>query len=186
MDMQLRERLLDCHKNTVVVLVGLVGVDSTLDANLGGTAVDRVLALLEDLLEAAIIGVDRIVLMPRKSAKRAAHVTDIGEIDVAAHHVADIVTAILAACQIARGDQRMEIHPPNLEQELRIANRQFFAPESAFEQSEYQSAVRAIFDAIDRPYIRRIDAAGSREEVAARIAAAVTERLEVSSSGTRL
>lgn len=51
------------------------------------------------------------------------------------------------------------------------------AAEPAFEQGEFLARVRAIFDALERPYLERVDARGSPEAVEARIAAAVHRRL---------
>jgi dTMP kinase len=51
------------------------------------------------------------------------------------------------------------------------------AAEPVFEQGEFLARVRAIFDALDRPYLERVDARGSPEAVEARIAAAVHRRL---------
>jgi len=50
-------------------------------------------------------------------------------------------------------------------------------PEPAFERADFLSRVRAIFDALDRPYLERVDAAGPPEAVEARIAHAVQHRL---------
>jgi dTMP kinase len=49
--------------------------------------------------------------------------------------------------------------------------------EPAFEQVEFLERVRGIFDAHDRPYLVRIDAAGTARAVAARVAEAVRRRL---------
>ena len=49
--------------------------------------------------------------------------------------------------------------------------------EPAFERADFLARVREIFDALDRPYLERVDAAGSPEAVAARIAEAVHRRL---------
>ena len=49
--------------------------------------------------------------------------------------------------------------------------------EPAFERADFLARVGEIFAALDRPYLERIDAAGSPDAVAARIAAAVHRRL---------
>ena len=49
--------------------------------------------------------------------------------------------------------------------------------EPAFEHGAFLARVREIFDALDRPYLERIDATGSPEAVEARLAAAVHRRL---------
>jgi len=50
-------------------------------------------------------------------------------------------------------------------------------PAESFERGDFLACVRAIFDALDRPYLERIDGAGSPDAVEARIAAAVARRL---------
>jgi dTMP kinase len=50
-------------------------------------------------------------------------------------------------------------------------------PEPAFERADYLAHVREIFDSLDRPYLERVDAAGSEAAVEARITAAVQRRL---------
>jgi dTMP kinase len=49
--------------------------------------------------------------------------------------------------------------------------------EPAFESMEFLARVRAIFTALERPYLERIDASGPPDAVEARIAAAVSRRL---------
>jgi dTMP kinase len=49
--------------------------------------------------------------------------------------------------------------------------------EPAFEHAGFLERVAAIFAALERPYLERIDAAGTPEAVEARIAAAVSRRL---------
>jgi len=49
--------------------------------------------------------------------------------------------------------------------------------EPAFERADFLGRVRDLFDALDRPYIARVDAAGSAEQVEQRIAATVQRRL---------
>jgi dTMP kinase len=49
--------------------------------------------------------------------------------------------------------------------------------EPAFEHAELLARVAAIFAALERPYLERIDATGTPEAVEARIAAAVSRRL---------
>ena len=49
--------------------------------------------------------------------------------------------------------------------------------EPAFERADFLARVREIFDALDRPYIERVDAAGAPDEVEARLAAAIHHRL---------
>src|SRR5262249_50794131 len=53
------------------------------------------------------------------------------------------------------------------------------APDPRFEYGEYLSQVAAIFAAIDRPYLARIDASGSAEAVTARALAALRTRIEL-------
>jgi dTMP kinase len=52
-------------------------------------------------------------------------------------------------------------------------------PEPAYERADFLARVRAIFDALERPYLERVDAVGSEEAVEARIAEAVRRRLGV-------
>ena len=49
--------------------------------------------------------------------------------------------------------------------------------EPAFERADFLARVREIFDALDRPYLERVDAAGSPDAVEARLAAAIHRRL---------
>ena len=121
MDVELGELRFDGPQDVAVMLVGLVRVDATLDADLGRAAVDRVLTLLENLGMATIVGVDRVVLVARETTKRTAHIADIRKIDVAADDVADIVTTVLASGQVPSRDQRMKIHSPRAEQSLGIS-----------------------------------------------------------------
>jgi dTMP kinase len=51
------------------------------------------------------------------------------------------------------------------------------AAEPAFEHADFLARVREIFDALDRPYIERVDAAGAPDEVEGRLAAAIQSRL---------
>jgi len=51
--------------------------------------------------------------------------------------------------------------------------------EPAFERADFLARVLAIFDALDRPYIERVDAAGPPDAVEARIAEAVQRRLGI-------
>ncbi len=48
--------------------------------------------------------------------------------------------------------------------------------EPAFEERGFQQRVREVFASLARPYLARIDASGSPEEVEARVSAAVRER----------
>jgi dTMP kinase len=49
--------------------------------------------------------------------------------------------------------------------------------EPAFEHADFLAHVRAIFDALDRPYLERVDATGTPDEVEARLAGAIHRRL---------
>ena len=49
--------------------------------------------------------------------------------------------------------------------------------EPAFEHAGFLERVKGIFDALDRPYLERVDAAGTPDEVEARLAAAIHRRL---------
>ena len=51
------------------------------------------------------------------------------------------------------------------------------AAEPAFEHADFLARVAAIFAALDRPYLERVDASGSPDAVEARLAAAVHRRL---------
>jgi dTMP kinase len=51
------------------------------------------------------------------------------------------------------------------------------AAEPAFEHAGFLERVKGIFDALDRPYLERVDAAGTPDEVEARLAAAIHRRL---------
>jgi dTMP kinase len=57
----------------------------------------------------------------------------------------------------------------------RIATRGS-AAEPAFERADFLARVQALFDALDRPYLARVDAAGSPDQVEQRIAEAVEQR----------
>jgi dTMP kinase len=52
------------------------------------------------------------------------------------------------------------------------------APDLWFEHAEYLTWVAAIFAAIERPYVARIDASGSPDAVGARALAALQEKIE--------
>ena len=52
-------------------------------------------------------------------------------------------------------------------------------PEPAFERADFLARVREIFDALERPYLERVDAAGPPDAVEARIAEAVQRRLGI-------
>jgi dTMP kinase len=51
--------------------------------------------------------------------------------------------------------------------------------EPSFERADFQARVQAIFEALDRPYLERVDAAGAEAEVEARLAAAIQRRLGI-------
>jgi dTMP kinase len=51
--------------------------------------------------------------------------------------------------------------------------------EPAFERADFLARVAANFAALDRPYLERVDAAGSESEVEARLAAAIERRLGI-------
>jgi dTMP kinase len=51
--------------------------------------------------------------------------------------------------------------------------------EPAFERADFLARVADIFAALDRPYLERVDAAGSEDEVEARLAAAIERRLGI-------
>jgi dTMP kinase len=53
------------------------------------------------------------------------------------------------------------------------------APDLWFEHAEYLNAVAAIFAALDRPYLARVDASGSADAVTARALAALRARIEI-------
>lgn len=59
---------------------------------------------------------------------------------------------------------------------VRVASRGAPA-EPAFERADFLARVRAIFDALERPYLERVEAAGTPDAVEARIAEAVSRRL---------
>jgi dTMP kinase len=58
----------------------------------------------------------------------------------------------------------------------RVASRGAPA-EPAFERADFLARVRAIFAALDRPYLERVDASGTPDAVESRIAAAISRRL---------
>jgi dTMP kinase len=58
----------------------------------------------------------------------------------------------------------------------RVATRGGTA-EPAFEKADFLARVRTIFDALDRPYLERVDAAGTPDAVEDRLAAAIHRRL---------
>ena len=58
----------------------------------------------------------------------------------------------------------------------RVASRGAPA-EPAFERADFLARVRAVFAALDRPYLERVDASGTPDRVESRIAAAVSRRL---------
>jgi dTMP kinase len=58
----------------------------------------------------------------------------------------------------------------------RVASRGAPA-EPAFERADFLARVRAVFAALDRPYLVRVDASGTPDRVESRIAAAVSRRL---------
>ena len=53
------------------------------------------------------------------------------------------------------------------------------APDLWFEHADYLAAVAAIFAAVERPYVARIDASGSADAVSARALAALRARLAI-------
>lgn len=53
------------------------------------------------------------------------------------------------------------------------------APDLWFEHGEYLTQVAAIFAAIERPYVARVDASGSAEAVTARALAALRDRIDL-------
>jgi dTMP kinase len=55
--------------------------------------------------------------------------------------------------------------------------------EPAFEHADFLARVAAVFAALDRPYLERVDAAGSEAEVEARLAAAIRRRLGIGAAG---
>ena len=65
---------------------------------------------------------------------------------------------------------------PAAEGLARVAARAGTA-EPAFERADFLARVREVFDALDRPYLERVDAAGTPDEVEARLAAAIPRRL---------
>jgi hypothetical protein len=104
-DVELRVSRLDRLEDLPVVRVILVRVDAALDAHLGGAARHRVVALLEDLLHAAVVGVG-LVAVAREAAERAADVADVGEVDVAADDEGHVVALVLAAREVGGEQQR--------------------------------------------------------------------------------
>jgi len=61
----------------------------------------------------------------------------------------------------------------------RVRERKGEAAQPSFEKLGFQRQVAEIFAALDRPYIACVDAIGSEEEVARRVAAVVKDRLDL-------
>lgn len=128
---------------------------------------------------------------------RRAHVRDIVEpaLDDGRHVVCDRYFLSTVAYQGARGldwrrilaESEAEFPLPDLALLLVLAPELGLArvaarggtPEPAFERADFLARVRTIFDALDRPYLERIDAAGSPDAVEARIAETVQRRLGI-------
>ena len=111
----------------------LAGVDATLDADLGRTALDRVLALPENLFVAAVEGFV-FVAVAREAAKRTSDVTDVREVDVPAHDVGDVFAVVPLACEVRRRDQGMEIRALGAEQPLGALFSELFSREGALQE----------------------------------------------------
>jgi hypothetical protein len=94
-----------------------------------------------DVVEPAVVGV-RLVLVTREAAERAADVADVGEVDVAADDVGDLVTYVLEAGPIGCGAERLEVASLRAEQLLRLARRELAPFESALQHAAHGRAGR--------------------------------------------
>ncbi len=83
-----------------------LGVDTALHADLGGPEPPGLLGAVPDLVEVEAVRV-RVCASLGERAEAAAGVADVGEVDVAVHHVGDLVPADLPAQVVCEPDDRL-------------------------------------------------------------------------------
>ncbi len=132
MDVKIRQLALDRAHDLSVPEAVLVRVDAPLDADLGCSALDRLARVADDLLERAVVGVV-LVLVPREAAEAAADVADVGEIDVAADHVGDLVADVVEARAVGHRAEHLQVAATRAEEDLGVRARQLVPVERPFE-----------------------------------------------------
>ena len=81
-------------------------MDPTLNADLRRAQIPGLTRTRHDVIEAAVVGI-LVVLMTREAAEAAAHVADVGEVDVAIDDVGDLVAHVLGTRQIRDAAQHL-------------------------------------------------------------------------------
>ncbi len=103
----LRDARLHRRGEVEVRRAGQLGVDAALHAHLGGAEVPRLLGPVGDLVEGERVGVG-IGTPLGERAEPAADVADVGEVDVAVHHVGHVVADGLPAQVVGQPDHLLE------------------------------------------------------------------------------
>jgi hypothetical protein len=87
-----------------------------------------------DLLETAIEGV-LVVAVSRESAKAAARVADVGEVDVPIDDEGDLVADVLGAGDVRRAGEGLEVGAVGLQQQEGIVGTELAAREGSVQHS---------------------------------------------------
>ena len=98
--MHLRHRRLDGAANIQIGGTGVLGVDATLHAHLGCTAIPCLDTATCDLIEVEVVGRTSQIFAELPLGERAEltlEVADVGVVDIAIHDVGDLVAVYLAA-----------------------------------------------------------------------------------------
>ena len=84
----------------------------------------------DHVLERAVVGVF-LVLVAREAAEAAAHVADVGEVDVAADHVGDLVADVVEARAVRHRAQHLQVATARAEQDLDVGARRARGPRAS-------------------------------------------------------
>ena len=112
MNMDIGRSLSHRPHNIEIGLSGVIRMDTTLQTDLGGTQRRRFLDSSVKFCRVNIVSsaCNFYIAAPfRKSTKPTAVLTDIGVIDVAVHHISDLVTHLRLAQRICRRTHRINL-----------------------------------------------------------------------------
>ena len=124
--MHARHGVLHRAQNVAVVKLGQTVRQAALNADFGGAELPGFAGLLGHLVESEEISV-RLARAAAEGAELASHETDVGEIDIAVHHVGDDVAGEFGAQHVRRHQQAEKIVALRVRERIGFFERQIRA-----------------------------------------------------------
>ena len=118
-NVNLRDCILHRSQDVAVVELGQIARKAALDADFSRAQLPSLLCFARHVVKSVevCVGFSRA---PAEGAKLASYKTDIGEINVSVHHVADDVTHELDAKEIGRDEQTEKIIPATVRERVAV------------------------------------------------------------------